>query len=86
MGSDDHKQLNDLEKGTIYTTEEIASIVNYKKNAMVLCEETPFFQKEGSSSRYLVKNKFETFIHRNDGGSYFIPSSKQLIYILKKCN
>jgi hypothetical protein len=85
MGSME-KQLYDLEKGTIYTTEEIASIVYYKKNAMVLCEDTSIFSKEGPSSRYLVKNKIETFIHRNDGESYFVPSSKQLIYIIKKCN
>jgi hypothetical protein len=79
-------ELNDLEKGTIYTTEEIASIVNHKENAFVLCEDTSSFQGEDASSRFLVKNRIETFIHRNDGGSYFVPSSKQLIYILKKCN
>lgn len=86
MGFNSEKQLNDLEKGTIYTTDEIASIVYNKKNAMVLCEDTPFFSKEDSSSRYLVKNRIETFIHRNDGESYFIPGSKELIYIVKKCN
>lgn len=85
MGYTD-KQLNDLEKGTIYTTKEIASIVYNKKNALVLCEDTSFFPKEDPSSRYLVKNRIETFIHRNDGESYTIPSSKQLIYIVKKCN
>jgi hypothetical protein len=79
-------ELNDLEKGTIYTTEEIANIVNHKENAFVLCEDTPFFSEEDASTRYLVMNRVETFIHRNDGGSYFIPSSKQLIYIVKKCN
>ncbi|MGJ7923066.1 hypothetical protein [Neobacillus sp. LXY-4] len=79
-------ELNDLEKGTIYTTEEIASIVNNKKDALVLSEDTSFFEKGDTSSRYLVMNKIESFIHRNDGGSYFIPSSKQLIYIVKKCN
>ena len=79
------KELNDLEKGTIYTTEEIASIVYHKRNAFVLCEDTSFFRKEDTSSRYLVMNRIESFIHRNDGGSYFIPSSKQLVYIVKKC-
>ncbi|AGK54020.1 hypothetical protein [Bacillus sp. 1NLA3E] len=79
------KELTDLQKGTIYTTEEIASIVNNKKDAMFLCDDTPYFQKGDTSSSYFVKNKIETFIHRNDGGSYFIPSSKQLIYILTKC-
>jgi hypothetical protein len=78
-------QLDDLQKGTIYTTEEIASIVNRKKDVCVLCEDTPLFREEDSSSRYLVMNKLETFVHRNDGGSYFKPSSKQLIYIVKKC-
>lgn len=78
-------ELNDLEKGTIYTMEEIASIVNNKKDALVLSEDTSVFRKEDTSSRYLVMNKIETFIHRNDGGAYFIPNSKQLIYIVKKC-
>jgi hypothetical protein len=78
-------ELNDLEKGTIYTSGEIASIVNHKENAFVLCEDTSSFPNEDASSRYLVKSRIETFIHRNDGGSYYIPSSKQLIYIVKKC-
>jgi hypothetical protein len=78
-------ELNDLEKGTIYTSEEIASIVCNKKNAFVLCEDTSSFPNEDATSRYLVKNRIETFIHRNDEGSYYIPSSKQLIYIVKKC-
>lgn len=82
----EYMELNDLEKGTIYTSEEIASIVSRKENAFVLCEDTSCFEEEDASSRYLVKSRIETFIHRNDGGSYFIPSSKQLIYILKKCN
>jgi len=85
MGSID-KKLNDLEKGTIYTTEEIANIVYHQKDAFVLCEDTSFFPEEDTSSRYLVVNKIETFIHRNDGRSYCIPSSKQLLYIIKKCN
>lgn len=78
-------ELNDLKQGTIYTTEEIASIVNNKKDALVLSEDTSVFGQDDTSSRYLVMNKLETFIHHNDGGSYYIPSSKQLIYIVKKC-
>lgn len=80
------QELNDLQKGTIYTTEQIASIVNNKKNALVLSEDTSVFRIGDTSSRYLVMNKTETFIHRNDGESYCIPNSKQLIYFLKKCN
>lgn len=79
-------ELNDLEKGIIYTTRDIAAIVSNKKNALVLSEDTSSFQDGDMSSRYLVMNRVETFIHRNDGGSYAIPSSKQLIYIVKKCN
>lgn len=80
------KKLNDLEKGTIYTTDAIASFVLHQKNAFVLCEDTSFFPKEDHSSRYLVTNKVETFIHQNDGKSYCIPNSKQLIYFVKKCS
>jgi hypothetical protein len=80
------EELYDLEKGIIYTTDEIASLVNHKENALVLCEDTSCFREEDTSSRYLVMNKIETFIHKNDGGAYFIPSSKQLIYIVKKCS
>jgi hypothetical protein len=80
-----NKELNDLEKGTIYTTEVISHIVHNKKNAIVLCEDTSIFPTEGPSSRYLVTKKVETFIHRNDGESYCIPNSKQLIYFVKKC-
>lgn len=79
------KELNDLKKGTIYTTKEIASIVNNKKDSFVLSEDTSLFHQGDTTSRYLVTNKIETFIHRNEGGSYFFPSSKQLIYIVKKC-
>lgn len=78
-------ELNDLQKGTIYTNEQIASIVNSKKDALILSEDTSVFRK-GDSSRYLVMNKIESFIHQNDEGSYCVPNSKQLIYIVKKCS
>lgn len=79
-------ELLDLEKGTIYTTRDLATLMNNRKDALVLSEDTASFREGDISSRYLVKNKIETFIHRNDGGSYAIPDSKQLIYIVKKCN
>ncbi|MCM3584660.1 hypothetical protein M3182_02740 [Mesobacillus maritimus] len=79
-------ELIELEKGTIYTTNDIAKIISKNKNALVLSEDTSSFQEGDRSSRYLVKNKIETYIHQNDGGKYAIPSSKQLIYIVKKCS
>lgn len=79
-----HKKL-DLEKGTIYTTEAIARVIENKKNALVLCEDTPFFPAEDPSTRFLVINKIETFIHRNDGESYRTPNTKRLIYFVQKC-
>jgi hypothetical protein len=79
-------ELTDLEKGTIYTTRDLAEIMNNNSNALVLSEDTSSFYEGDMSSRYLVTKKLESFIHRNDGGSYTIPNSKQLIYIVKKCN
>ena len=76
--------LSDLEKGIIYTTEELARIVQNKRNALVLCEDTSCFSEDGTSTRYLVMDRKETFIHRNEEGSYFIPSSKTINLYRKK--
>lgn len=80
-----NKELIDLEKGTIYTTESLVRLIHNKENTFILCEDTHFFPAEDPSTRFLVKKKMETFVHRMDEDSHSIATSKQHIYFVKKC-
>ncbi|MBT2735150.1 hypothetical protein [Bacillus sp. ISL-7] len=76
--------LNDLEIGEIYTSRDIASIVYYKRNSIILCEDTSNFRSEDTETKFKVIDRMETFIHKNERSSYVMNNTKQLIYVVKK--
>jgi hypothetical protein len=77
--------LKDLEKGNVYTSREIASIVyGGNRDAVILCEDTSRFDENDRESKFKVIDKLNTFIHRNENYNYVIPNSKKVIYVVKK--
>ncbi|MEK5521586.1 hypothetical protein [Heyndrickxia sp. FSL W8-0423] len=78
--------LNDLKVGEIYTEREITSIIYFKDNVVILCQESSQFHSSNTETKYKVLDRTETFVHTRDARSqsYILPNEKTIIYKIER--
>lgn len=75
--------IKDLEVGNTYTEREISSILYFKDNTMVICEDTKHFKSDNTVSKYKVLERTEAYIHEKRN-NYVIPNGTTIVYWVMK--
>ncbi|PLT28683.1 hypothetical protein [Peribacillus deserti] len=72
----------DLEKGNIYTEQDIYNFCVSNGEAIVLSEETSEFNPSNQTIMHFVKDKTLAFLHSGDSNNF--PAKRNVIYCVKR--